>query len=362
MGNEKNLQPFRPAWVISLGEKMAIEIIGTGRAVPSNRVCNKQLAAQIDTSDEWIRSHTGIGARHIAGEEIAVSDLSLEAALKAAKLASETSELCKGESPEEVAASLDVILIGTSTADFYGTPSTACIVQDKLGAKRAAAMDVNAACTGYIYALETAAALLSISPDRKRALVIGADILTKYTDWSDRGTCVLFGDGAGATILQKTASAEKTGIFRSYLAADGSGAGHLYFSRGGSRFPYKKGETIDEPSYIKMDGKAVYNFAVKALSSTIERLIADEKITIDDIALIIPHQANARIVQAAAKRLKIPEEKFFLNIEEYANTSAASIPIAFDELNRSGRLKKGDLLLSVGFGGGLTFGGNLIRW
>jgi len=334
---------------------MAIEIIGTGRAVPARRVTNDELAKEIDTSDEWIRSHTGIGNRHIAGSETAASDLALEAAKK-------TLTMATGSAEEAAALSLDVIIVATVTPDFIATPSTACVVQDKLGAKRACAMDISAGCTGFIYGLETAAGLLSVNDDRKRALVIGAEVLTKLADWSDRGSCVLFGDGAGAALLEKTNDSGKRGIRRSILRADGSGAEHLICSRGGSRNPFKAGETIDKPPHIEMNGQAVYNFAVKAITDTVAELLFQEGITANDVAWIVPHQANARIIQAAAKRLRIPEEKFFLNIEEYANTSAASIPIALDELNRDGKLARGDLVIAIGFGGGLTYGASLIAW
>jgi 3-oxoacyl-[acyl-carrier-protein] synthase-3 len=269
-------------------------------------------------------------------------------------------------SPEEAARSLDLILVSTATPDYYGTPSTACLVQNRLGAQNAAAMDVSAGCTGFIYGLETAAGLLGISQFRKRALVIGSEILTRVADWNDRGTCVLFGDGAGAVLLERTGApatgAEGQGLLRTILGADGSGWEHLIIRRGGSRNPYKTGEVVDVPPHIDMNGRAVYNFAVKAVTATIQDLLDQENIPIRKIARIIPHQANARIVQAAGKRLGIPEEKFFLNIEKYANTSAASIPIALDELNRGVEIKKGDLLMTIGFGGGLTFGGNLIVW
>jgi len=231
---------------------------------------------------------------------------------------------------------------------------------------QAAAMDITAGCTGFIYALETAAGLLSLGRGRKRALVIGAEILSRVTDWEDRGTCVLFGDGAGAVVIEKTnAPSEgsgRRGIVQALLYADGSGGESLVFRRGGSRNPFKTGEVIEKGIYIEMNGQEVYNFAVKAVTGTIDALIKEAKVGVDGIARIIPHQANARIVQAAAKRLGIPMEKFYLNIEEYANTSSASIPIALDELNRNGLLKKGDLLLTVGFGGGLTYGGNIIIW
>jgi len=340
---------------------MAFEITATGRAVPPRRVTNDELAKEkgIDTCDEWIRSHTGIGSRHIADENTASSDLGLEAARQALAMAA------PAKSPEEAALSLDMIIVATATPDFFGSPATACIIQDKLGAKRASAMDVTAGCTGFIYALETACAFLSLG-NHKRILVIGADILTKFTNWDDRGSCVLFGDGAGAVVLDSTPAPRtgnnRRGVIATVLRADGSGVEHLFFKGGGSRAPFKAGEILEKSIYIELNGQAVYNFAVKAITEAIKDILDQEGFTMDDVSLIIPHQANARIVQAAAKRLKIPEEKYFLNIEEYANTSAASIPIALDELNRGGKLKKGDLLLTVGFGSGLTYGANLVIW
>ncbi|MDR2210996.1 MAG: ketoacyl-ACP synthase III [Spirochaetaceae bacterium] len=350
---------------------MVIKIAGTGRAVPSTRVSNKELAEQIDTSDEWIRSHTGIGARHIAPETISVSDLAVEAARGALKLAVERAEVGETD-PEKLAETLDFIVLGTTTQDYYGCPPTCCLVQHQLGAKKAAAMDLAAACSSFIYSIETAAALLLADPRRKRALVIGAETLSRITNWNDRGTCVLFGDGAGAVFLEKqdgkqeepgeAVSSGRRGLLRTILGADGSGWENLIIRRGGSRNPWKPGETVDIPPHVEMNGHAVYNFAVKVITETIEQFMEEESLTIHDIARIIPHQANARIIQAAGKRLKIPEEKFYLNMEEYANTSSASIPIALDELNRSGQLRRGDLIITVGFGGGLTYGGNLIRW
>ena len=346
---------------------MAIEIIGTGRAVPPRRVSNDDLAERIDTSDEWIRSHTGIGNRFIADEDMATSDLALEAARNALAIAAGFSgddRETRDRAAAEAAKSIDMIITGTVTPDYFCTPSTACIIQHKLGAENAGAMDISAGCTGFVYGLETAAGLLGRG--RKRALVIGSDILTKVTDWSDRSTCVLFGDGAGAAVLEKTNAPcegpQRRGLLRSLLYADGSGSESLIFRRGGTRNPFKAGETIEKGIYIDMNGQEVYNFAVKAVTDTAKALMQADAICADDIAWIVPHQANARIVQAAGKRLKIPADKFYLNIEEYANTSAASIPIALDELNREGKLRRGDLILTIGFGGGLTYGGNTIVW
>ncbi|MDR2943000.1 MAG: ketoacyl-ACP synthase III [Treponema sp.] len=343
---------------------MAIEIIGTGKAIPQKRVTNDDLATRIDTSDEWIRSHTGIASRYIADENTACSDLAAEAAKNAlAMVAGYTGQDSaeRDRAAAQTALSIDLIVIATVTADYFGTPSTACVVQHKIGAVNAAAMDISAACTGFVYGLETAAGLLSVSSKRKRALVLGSEILTKMADWNDRGTCVLFGDGAGAVVLEKTDNS-KSGLLQTLLFADGSGYESLIERRGGTRNPFKAGETLEKSIVIEMNGQEVYNFAVKAVTDTINALIKEGGINIDEIARIVPHQANARIVQAAAKRLRIPLEKFYLNIEEYANTSSASIPIALDEMNRKGLLKKGDLILTVGFGGGLTYGGNIIIW
>jgi len=349
---------------------MSIEIIGTGKAVPPRKVSNEELTTRVDTTDEWIRSHTGIGNRHIADESVACSDLAVEAAINALAMSAGYT----GDDPAErdrvaaeAAASIDVIILATATADYFGTPSTACIVQNRIGAKKAAALDITAGCTGFVYGIEIAAGLLGISPERKRALLIGSEVLTKMVNWSERKVCVLFGDGAGAIVIEKTAAdadtrSSKRGVLHSILRADGSGSESLVMRRGGTRNPFKKGETIDLPVCVEMNGQEVYNFAVGAIAETIEDLMKAGNINIDDIAWIVPHQANARIIQAARRRLHIPAEKIYLNIEEYANTSSASIPIALDEMNRSGKLKKGDLILTVGFGGGLTYGGNIIIW
>jgi len=337
---------------------MAIQIIATGRYIPSKQVTNDDLSRIIDTNDEWIRSHTGIGCRHFAADDEATSDLAVKAALDAFE------SLCPGH-PEDVAKTIDLVVLTSSTPDYYGFPATACIVQHKLGIPKAGAFDVLAACTGFITALETAQGLLQCS-DRKRALVIGSDCLTRIANWDDRATCVLFGDAAGAVILEKTdaptTGSGRRGIIRSMLDSDGSGADALIFRRGGSRAPWKKGETVEAGNYLEMDGRAVYNFAVKAITDTMQNLLDAEGLTMDDVKKIIPHQANMRIVQAAAKRLKVDESKFFFNMEKYANTSTATIPTALDEYARSGELKAGDIIMTVGFGAGLTSGGNLIVW
>ena len=344
---------------------MSILLTGTGRTNLPNRVSNDELAARIDTNDNWIRSHTGIGSRYIADDNISCSDLALEAAKKALAISAGYSGECPAElerAASEAAAEIDIIILATATPDFIGCPSTACIVQDKLGAVKACAMDISAGCTGFVYGLETAAGLLSINSERKRALVIGSELLSRNMNWDDRSTCVLFGDGAGAVILEKTETPSRTGLVRSFLGADGSGKDNLFFNRGGSKNPFKPGETINKPIHVEMKGQEVYYFAVKAMCEVIEKLFLQEGININDVRWIIPHQANTRIIQTVGKTLKLPKEKIYLNIEEYANTSAASIPIALDELNRNGQLNKGDLIMTVGFGGGFTYGGNIIIW
>ena len=328
---------------------MRAVIEGVDFAVPSKKMANEELAKLVDTSDEWIRSHTGIGNRHIADASVATSDLAYEACRKVLDRT--------GFPPEKV----DLILVATATPDFVGFPSVACIVQNKLGAVNAAAMDVGAGCTGFIYALETARNFV-MGGGAKNVLVTGAEILTRIIDWKDRNTCVLFGDGAGAVLVTADSAQGDRGIITSVLRAEGSGASLLQRAVGGTRTPFVEGETQLQETYLKMDGRQVYNFAARVVSEGIVEMLEANHICQNDIAWIVPHQANVRIIEAAAKRSKIPLEKFFVNIEEYANTSAASIPIALSEMSAKGLLNKGDLILTFGFGAGLTYGGNLIRW
>lgn len=318
-------------------------------AVPAKRMSNDEFSAFVDTSDEWIRSHTGIGNRHVADPSVATSDLAVEASQKALKKAGVRAE------------DIDMVLVATATGDFLGFPSVSCIVQDKIGARNAGAMDVVAGCTGFIYALETARAFVQ-GGGATNVLAVGADILTRVIDWKDRNTCVLFGDGAGAVVVQADNSNSGRGILKSMLRSDGSGARMLERTEGGTRFPFTDGVVDPTRFFLKMDGKGVYNFATKVMSEGIVEMMETNHLTTDDIAWIVPHQANVRIIEAAAKRSKIPLSKFFVNIEEYANTSAATIPIALGEMTEKGLLKKGDLILTYGFGAGLTYGGNLIRW
>jgi len=332
---------------ISISPMQAV-IRAVDSAVPERRMANEEFTATIDTSDEWIRSHTGIGFRHIAEPSVATSDLAIEAGRKALKKA--------GVPAKDV----DLVIVATITGDYIGFPSVACIVQDRLGASSAAAMDLGAGCTGFIYALETARSFV-VAGSAKNVLVVGAEVLSRIVDWKDRNTCVLFGDGAGAALVSAESGDGSRGIISSSLGADGSGAELLARPLGGIRTPLTA-ESITAGAYLHMDGRQVYNFAVKVVSEGIVSMLEKNKICLEDVAWIVPHQANVRIIEAAAKRSKIPLAKFFTNIEEYANTSAASIPIALSEMCSKGLLKKGDLLVTFGFGAGLTYGGNLIRW
>ncbi len=324
-------------------------IRSTGTYVPVRRMSNNELPKHLETSDEWIVSHTGIRNRHLAADEQATSDLAMEAARKA---------LHRGQVDP---ADIQMILVATATPDFVGFPATACIVQDKLGASNAAAMDITAGCTGFIYGLETARGFVA-SGFARNVLLIGAEVLTRHIDWQDRNTCVLFGDGAGAAVVSAEEGPEPTGVLATHIRSDGSGARLLERTAGGSRFPFEPGKTLQSDTYLKMEGRQVYNFAVRVIVETIQILLDRAGLGVEQIKYIIPHQANVRILEAAAKRARIPLEKFYINIQEFANTSAATIPIALAELQGKHLLAPGDLLLTVGFGAGLTWGGNLVKW
>ncbi|MDC7219192.1 MAG: ketoacyl-ACP synthase III [Spirochaetales bacterium] len=320
-------------------------IVGTGSYLPERVVHNDELAKMMDTSDEWIYSHTGIHQRHIAQDDQACSDMAVEAAKRALEDAGLTEK------------DIDMIIVSTVTGDYNGFPSTAAVVQHKLNAPQAAAMDVSAACAGFIYGLETARGFL-LAGTAKRILVIGSEILTRISDWSDRSTCVLFGDGAGAAVVELTEDRP----WESALHAEGSGFDKLKRELGGSAFPLKEGEVIGKNAFLYMDGQAVYLFAVRSVGQAIKEVLDKAELTIDDIAYVVPHQANVRIIEAVCKRNKYDLDKFYMNIERTANTSSASIPLALDEMNKKGLLKKGDKIVLCGFGGGLTYGAILLEW
>jgi 3-oxoacyl-[acyl-carrier-protein] synthase-3 len=321
-------------------------IASIGAYVPERRMHNDELAEFIDTSDEWIYSHTGIRYRHVAADEQSASDLAVPAAQQAIERAGlETSDI-------------DLILLATSTPDFIGLPSTACVVQDRLDIRDAGAMDVVAACSGFSYALETARVYVT-SGATKHVLVVGAEVYSKIVNWKDRRSCVLFGDGAGAVVVSATDDPNGGRVLPSILGSQGSGAETLFRSHGGTRYAYVPGETAPEELLLKMDGRKVYNFAVSSMGFAIREVLAKNDLSIEDIDRIIPHQANKRIIDATAKREKWDPDLFYVNIDEYANTSAASIPIALNEMYEKGMLRRGGAYLTVGFGSGLTYGGNV---
>ncbi len=308
---------------------MRAGIIGIGRYIPEKVVTNYDLEKIMDTSDEWIRTRTGIEERRIASDDMKTSDLSARAALEAIEDAK--------ISPEEI----DLIIVATVTPD-QSFPSVACVLQERLGAKRAAALDISAACSGFIYAMATAEQFIQTGA-YKKILVVGAEKLSKITDWNDRSTSVLFGDGAGAVVLGEVS--DDRGILSFELGADGSGGKYLY-----------------EKGHIVMNGREVFKFAVRQMGESSINVLEKAGLTKEDVDFLIPHQANIRIMEAARQRLELPEEKMSKTIHKYGNTSAASIPISLYEEVKAGKIKDGDLIVMVGFGGGLTWGAIALRW
>jgi 3-oxoacyl-[acyl-carrier-protein] synthase-3 len=318
-------------------------IAGTGSHLPAKVVTNDDLAKIVDTSDEWIATRTGIRQRHVASQEETTSELGYQAALRALEAA--------GVQPSEI----ELIVVGTTTPDLI-FPSTACLIQHRLGAEGCAAFDVNAACSGFIYALTVADKFIR-SGAVKTALVIGAETLTRMLDWNDRGTCVLFGDGAGAVVLKAD---EETGVLSTHLHADG-GKKELLWNPVGVSAGFKP----DEPNAgvrVLMTGNEVFKHAVKALDSVVEETLEANNLDRHDIDWLIPHQANLRIIEATAKRLDMPMERVIVTVDKHGNTSAGSVPLALDEAVRSGKVQRGQLLLLEAFGGGFTWGSALLRY
>ena len=321
-------------------------IVATGSYVPPKVLTNFDLEKMVETSDEWIVSRSGIRERHIVEGDVATSDLAAQAARQALAMA--------GISAED----LDFIITGTNSPDM-AFPCTGCFIQAKIGAKKAAAFDISAGCTSFIHALSMGDKLIKEDPSRK-ILILGAEIMSKITDWTDRGTCVLFGDGAGALIL--VGESGDRGVLSTHLHSDGSLWELLYIPGGGSAHPATH-ETVEKRMhYIKMAGNALFKVAVRAMAEVAMEALKFNQLTSQDIDVMIPHQANTRIIEAVAKQLSFPMEKVYMNIEKYGNTSSATIPIALDEMNRNGRLKAGDLILICSFGTGVTWGGGIIRW
>ena len=331
-----------------------IRITGTGSALPGRIVTNKELEQMVETSDEWIRERTGIGERHVSVGETVVT-LASEAARKALEQA--------GKRAEEI----DLILVATCSPEQY-LPCCACQVQADIGAVNALAFDVNAACSGFLFALNTADAYLRMGL-AKNALIIGSEVLSKLVDWTDRGSCILFGDGAGAVVVELCEA--PAGILGRALHSDGTGGGVLQCGARELTTPYVRTSaaktdqnqpTNDREHYIQMDGQEVYRFATRRVPQCIEEALSDAGLTVPDIDLFVLHQANARIIDAVAKRLHADREKFPTNLERVGNMSSASIPVLLDELNRQGRLHRGDHIVLAGFGAGLTIGACVMTW
>jgi 3-oxoacyl-[acyl-carrier-protein] synthase-3 len=315
-------------------------------AVPESVLCNDDLARIVDTTDEWIRQRTGIAERRIANDGETTFSLGLEAAQSAL----ETADL----NP----AHLDLIIVATVTPD-YAFPATACLIQDALGAPRATAFDLSAGCSGFVYGLSLAADLLAGGAYRE-ALVVGSETLSRITDWTDRGTCVLFGDGAGAVVLR--ASEASGGVLSSTLGSDGAGGELLILPAGGSAQPATMETVAGRLHAIRMQGRPVYRFATRIMPEASRQALQKAALSIDDVTLFIPHQANHRILQASARGLGVPEERMYSNLERYGNTSSASVPMALCEAIELGKVKRDDLLVLVGFGAGLTWAAAVIRW
>jgi 3-oxoacyl-[acyl-carrier-protein] synthase-3 len=326
--------------------RRTVSIIGTGSYVPEKILTNADLMRMVDTSDEWITTRTGIKERRIAAKDEHTSDMATKAALAAMEQA--------GVSAKE----LDLILLATATPDMM-FPSTACLVQTKLGATKAACLDISAACAGFLFAIEIAQQFIT-SHTYETVLVIGAEKLSSITNWTDRNTCVLFGDGAGAAVLRHRGSAH--GVIATHVGSDGTYADILFMPGGGCRTPITAENADKNLQTIHMSGKDVYKQAVIAMLAASKTVLDQAGLTIDDIACVIPHQANLRIIEAIADRLKIPLDRFYVNLDRYGNTSAAAVAIALDEANRTGRIKSGDYILMVVFGGGLTWASTVIEW
>ncbi|MBE9474976.1 MAG: ketoacyl-ACP synthase III [Chloroflexi bacterium] len=321
-------------------------ITGWGMAVPDKVLTNDDLVKMVDTNDDWIISRTGVRERRIAGSDQSTASLASDAAMRALEVAN----VHPGD--------LDMIILSTSTPEYI-FPATACLVQDQIGAGKAGAFDLLAACTGFLYALNLGSQAIK-SNGAENILIIGSETLSRVVNWKDRNTCILFGDGAGAFVLQ--ASDEPGGILSAVLRSDGSGGDLLSVPGGGSRHPASMQTLYDGLHYIQMNGRGVFRFATRVMAEATQQTVESAQLTMDDIQLLIPHQANQRIIEAAARRLDYPMEQVMVNVDRYGNTSTASIPIATVEALEQGRLKPGDNTVMVAFGSGLTWGAVLVQW
>ncbi|MCC6499369.1 MAG: ketoacyl-ACP synthase III [Anaerolineales bacterium] len=321
-------------------------ITGWGMAVPEKIMTNNDLSELVETNDEWIRERTGIRERRIARETEFTSTLAVDAAIRALKVANVR--------PTD----LELIVCATSTPEYL-FPATACLIQDQLGATKAGAFDLLAACSGFIYALNMAAQSIR-SGSIKTALVIGSETLSRFVNWKDRNTCILFGDGAGAFVLQ--ASERPGGVLSAVMHSDGSGGDLLTLPAGGSRYPINESTYSEGKHHIQMDGKEVFRFATRVMASATQEALDAAGLKVEDIRWVVPHQANIRIIEAAARGLKLPMERFIVNLDRYGNTSTASIPIAMVEAIEKGQIANGDKFVMVGFGAGLTWGALAAEW
>ncbi|HMI22162.1 MAG TPA: beta-ketoacyl-ACP synthase III, partial [Gaiellaceae bacterium] len=336
---------FRSGAVVIGTANGAISITGIGAYAPEHVITNDDLSKMMDTSDEWIVERTGIRERRIAADDQALSDLALPAARDALRQA--------GIDPETI----DLVIVATVTPDM-AFPSAGAIIADELGAPDAAAYDLSAGCTGFMYAVAQGYGMVAAGLAR-HALVVGGDVLSRILDWHDRGTAVLFGDGAGAVVLERVSEG---GFLGFELGADGSGGPQLYLPAGGSRSPATAETVAEHKHYVQMNGREVFKFATRVLVTSAEKVLAECGKTIDDVDVYIPHQANVRIIDHAAEKLGIPKEKIVVNVERYGNTSSGSIPLALADAQAEGRLREGALVLMTGMGAGLTWGSGLIEW
>ncbi len=320
-------------------------IAGTGSFLPEQSLTNRDLEMIVDTTDEWILTRTGIKERRICPRGMASSDMGVQACLKACEDA--------GISPGDA----EIIICATVTPDMF-FPSTSCLIQAKLGIRDIPVFDISAACSGFIYGMETAKSLM-LAGGYKTGLVISSECMSRLTDYTDRSICVLLGDGSGAAVLRQS---DRDGLLGTYISADGSYGDMLHAPAGGSLNPASFDTVEKRMHFMKMEGAALFKVAILSMSEAINKLLDRFNLKKEDVAMVIPHQANLRIINGVAKNLNMPAEKFYVNIEKYGNMSAACIPVALDQAARKGLFKKGDLIITVAFGGGLTWGANLIRW
>ena len=326
---------------------MGIKILGTGSYAPKRVLTNHDLEKMVDTSDEWIRTRTGIEERKIAAENETASDMAEQAALKACEMA--------GVSPDE----LDIIIVATISGD-KPFPSTACYLQKKIKAEKAVCFDIQAACSGFLFGMDIINAMMNTNTSLKKALIVGVEKISYLTDWEDRNTCVLFGDGAGAMVLEHCDKAE--GVIASKISSDGKYTDILEVPSGGSASPIDAEVLKNRSQFIRMEGQEVFKLAVTAMVSASKEVLESAGVQSSEIRWLVPHQANLRIIKAVGKRLDLTEENVYINVNKYGNTSAASIPIAVDELVRAGKVERGEYLLLTAFGAGLTWGASLIKW